>query len=127
MQQGASDTIRHLAEPTVPVASATRGAELYDRFSRDSDLLALPVVDNGRPVGLVNRHALLVKLADRFGRALFEKKAASYLMDATPLIVDANLALDDLSSTILLVRPSALLTGFIVTEDGRYLGVGTAL
>lgn len=121
------DRIGDLSDPVVPFAPDTPTAEAYERFSKDADLFCVPVVENGTPVGLVQRHDLFLKLADRFGRALYERKGASHVMDAAPLVVDANLALDELGSVILNQRPSALLTGFIVTEAGAYHGVGTAV
>ncbi|MPY70831.1 MAG: hypothetical protein GEU92_12160, partial [Alphaproteobacteria bacterium] len=98
-----------------------------DRFQDDPDLFCVPVVQDDVPVGLVNRHDLLIRLADRFGRALHERKPITNLMDEELLVVEHDLALDELGSLILSRRPSALVTGFVVTRDGRYLGCGTAM
>ena len=121
------ELIRHLAEYIDPVAPDVTGARLYDMFSRDPELLCVPVVVEDRPIGLVTRYEFMLKLADRFGRALYEKRAITQAMDDAPLVIDANVMLDDLATLILTRKPGAIMSGFLVTEDGRYLGVGTAL
>ncbi|GAB4145676.1 MAG: hypothetical protein Tsb0016_15710 [Sphingomonadales bacterium] len=110
-----------------PIAADTQCGAVYDRFMLDPDLLALAVVEDGIPVGLVNRHDLIQKLAQRYGRPLYEAKPITQLMDAQPLIVDQGIGIAMLNRLIVNERPSALMQGFIVTENGRYAGIGTAL
>ena len=110
-----------------PIAPDLQCQDVYEIFSRDPDLLSLAVTYQGRPVGLINRHELFLRLADRFGRPLFEKKPVGHLMDADPLIADSEQTVTSLSRRIVDERPSALLSGFIIVKDGIYLGIGTAL
>ena len=110
-----------------PVTSVTRCAQVYDRFSADVDLIAVPVVDDGRPIGLVYRGEFEHRLAHAYGRALYEKKPISTLMDSEPLVVECGIAVEDLGHLIASDRPSALLRGFVITDQGRYLALGTAL
>jgi len=51
--------------PTIaPVAPDATGAQLYERFELEPDTLAIAVVDpQGRPVGIVERNAFLVRMA----------------------------------------------------------------
>jgi signal transduction histidine kinase len=121
-------SIDRFALRVLPVASVTRCAEVYDRFSADVDLIAMPVVDEQRPVGLVYRAEFEHRLAHAYGRALYEKKPISNLMDPEPLVVARGIAVETLGHLIASDRPSALLRGFIITdEEGRYLALGTAL
>jgi two-component system cell cycle sensor histidine kinase PleC len=123
----AEDRAERLAEPAATVSPEVTCGEIYERFQQDPDLFSVPVVRDGLPLGMVHRQDLVLRLADRFGRALYERKPVEHLMDAAPLIVDAEMGFDALSRLILSERPSALTTGFIVTKDGRYLGCGTAM
>ena len=120
-------SIDRFALKVPPVAPATRCAHVYDRFSADVDLIAVPVVDNDRPVGLVYRGEFEHRLAHAYGRALYEKKPISTLMDPEPLVVERGIAIEELGHLIASDRPSALLRGFIITDQGRYLALGTAL
>lgn len=122
-----TQSLPDLFETIDPVTPDMIAGDVYERFSANSDLLTLAVVENDRPLGLVNRHELFLRLADTFGRPLYENKPISNLMDDAPLIVDANVSIEALSAIILTERPGALMTGFIVTRDDRYLGIGTAL
>jgi len=96
-------------------------------MAADPDLLVTGVVDRGQPIGLVGRHEFFLHLAQTYGRALYADKPITTLMDREPLVVDVDCSLASLNARIVSEKPSALLKGFIVTESGRYLGVGTAL
>lgn len=115
------------AMPVVPVSPETYCGAVYDRLRGEPDTVALPVVQDGRPVGLVNRYDLTMSLAQDYGRALYAKKPIAVRMDASPLIVDSEVAVDELEWMIAANRPSALTRGYIVVRQGLYIGVGTAL
>jgi two-component system cell cycle sensor histidine kinase PleC len=121
------DRLASVAVPVVPVTPATRCAVVYDRFRGDADLIAIPVVDDWTPVGLVNRHELTMRLAHDYGRALYAQKPITALMDAMPLVVESSVQVDAVESLIATRNPSALMRGFVVTTAGRYAGVATAL
>jgi len=102
-------------------------ADVHKRFADDQDLLSVAVVDRGRPVGLVHRHEFLLEMSGLFGRALFDKRPISLLMDKKPLVVDIRETVPELSGRIIGEKPAALLQGFIVTADNKYVGVGTPI
>ncbi|MCK0069584.1 ATP-binding protein [Kordiimonas laminariae] len=108
-----------------PVSQAELCGVAYDRFCADEELVAIPVVDKGMPVGLLKRVDFLSKLADRFGRPLFEAKPVSVLMDPNPVIVEDTFTLDILNK-MMVEDESALRDGFIITENSFYKGIGTA-
>src|SRR5690606_24258012 len=114
-------TIDRFASRIDPVEPTARCAEVYERFASDEELLAVPVVQADRPVGLVYRGEFEHRLAHHYGRALYERKEISHLMDASPLVVDRGIRIEALQSLIATDRPSALLRGFIITEGERYL------
>ena len=117
-----------LAEPLAPVSPDETGAQAYDRFESDPDLLVVPVVnDFGVPMGLLERNAFALKMAGQYGRALFGGRPVSMIMDDAPTIVDGATPIDDFMRERLMDRPRALLGGFVVTRNGRYAGVGSAL
>jgi len=107
------------------VAPDTRITEVFDMFANDSEIVALPVLDGERPIGLLNRKALIERFARPFARELFGRKPARDFMDASPLIVDRRMDLDDLGRVILDRDARYLYDGFIVVDQGRYVGMGT--
>jgi len=109
------------------VAPSTTSGEVYNRFKNDPALVSIPVVELCRPVGLVYRQEFTTRLAYRYGNALYADKPVTNLMDGEPLIVDHLMNVDDIEWIIANEKPSALLHGFIVTRDGNYAGVASAL
>ena len=109
------------------VAPSAKCSDVYDLFSGNSDIHVLAVVDNGAPVALINRNEFTLSLASRYGRALYEKKPITALIEEEPLLVDEAVSIDVLTRLIAIERPAAALQGFIVTRNGKYFGVGTGL
>jgi len=118
--------IETLSERPEPIAPSTLGCAVLARFEREPDTLVIPVVENDRPVGLVERTAFLQKIAGRFGHALYDNRPISFAMDAEPAVVEGDTRIDAFSDIMLRGGPAALLRGFIVTRNGLYHGVGTA-
>jgi PAS domain S-box-containing protein len=120
--------LRDLAHLSAPVSSGTKGAEVFERFEAEPDLMAVAIVDDeGRPVGLVDRSNFTLRMGSIYGRALYAGRAVSLIMDDDPLIVDEDATVAEFAGHAIAQRPSALLQGFIVISGGRYLGVGSAI
>jgi diguanylate cyclase (GGDEF)-like protein/PAS domain S-box-containing protein len=121
-------TLRDTVSSLKPALQDDLGKALYERFREEPDTLIVPVVDaDERPIGIVERNAFFLRMAAEYGRALYANRPISTLMDREPLVVDADMALAEFTTDSLSYRASDLLRGFIVTEAGRYLGVGTVL
>ncbi|HEX7646553.1 MAG TPA: GGDEF domain-containing protein [Noviherbaspirillum sp.] len=99
--------------------------QVYDVFRADHDLQILPVVDKGIPVGLITRPDLIDRFAQPYLRELYGRKPCTLFMDARPLIADKDTSLQDLSQIIVEADRHHLSNGFIITDEGRYLGMGT--
>jgi CBS domain-containing protein len=111
--------------PVAPVSPDTACSEVLARFEQDRALHAVPVVHDSKPIGLIERHAFLEHFARSLRQELVERKACSPLMDASPLIVDTDISIEELSGRLAQGEPRHLMQGFILTERGRYAGLGT--
>jgi signal transduction histidine kinase/ActR/RegA family two-component response regulator len=120
-------TIEVLTERVEPVTAATMASAVFARFEREPDTLVIPVVDGDRPLGLIERADFLMKLAGPLGQSLYGAREVSHIMDAEPAVVEAGVRVDAFSDIILKSGPGALMRGFIVTRNGAYRGVGTAV
>ncbi len=111
-----------------PVVPATPGAEVFERFQSEPNTLALAVVDeDGRPLGIIERNAFTLRMAAEFGRALYARKPAESLMDRNAPVADAATSAEAFFQAYGAAELGALLSGFVVVSNGRYVGVGTAL
>ena len=120
-------TIEVLTERAEPVSPTTSAAEIFARFQREPDTLVIPVVENDRPVGLIERNAFLLKIAGPFGHALYANRPVSHVMDPEPAVVDAGVRIDAFCDILIKGGSGSLMRGFIVTRGGRYRGIGTAV
>ncbi len=98
---------------------------VYEIFIKDPALQIIPVVDRGTPVGVITRANLVGRFARLYQRELYGKKPCSAIMDANPMITDKNTTLQALSQIIVEADPHHLFNGFIITDQGQYLGMGT--
>jgi len=121
-------TLRDTVSSLAPARAEDLGKTLYERFREEPDTLIIPVLDaDDRPVGLVERNAFFLRMAAEYGRALYANRPIEVLMDREPLVVEADVELAAFTNDSLSYRASDLLRGFIVTDGGRYLGVGTVI
>ncbi|WP_247893419.1 ATP-binding protein [Azospirillum endophyticum] len=129
-------TAAGLAVPVPPLAPVEDCAVALARFRRQPELAALPVVDgDGRVAGLLERSRLpagdgedgAVQPApeSRMRPASVAGMPVSGLMDPSPLLIDGSTPLAEIGRQLAKLKPAALVTGFLVVEQGRYLGVGT--
>lgn len=121
-------TMWDLVERVAPIGPDIASGQVYDRFTQDADALVIAVVDHDRrPVGLVERNTFIMKMASPYGRALYANRPISTLMDANPIVVDVEADVSAFTHDALNARAAELLKGFLVTDEGRYVGVGSAL
>jgi len=117
---------RELADPVTPVPVEATNEEVFQRFEADPSLDVLPVLSGKRPIGLLNRHRLIDRLARPYRRELYGRRSCQQFMDAAPLIVDQHATVQELAMMLALAPKHYLFDGFIVTGGGDYLGVGNS-
>jgi serine phosphatase RsbU (regulator of sigma subunit) len=127
--------IRAAAQPragdlcaTVPtVTPADTNGTVREIFDKHRDLISLPVIDGGRPVGLIKRHNFLSEMAKPFRKELHERKSCLAFTDANVLVVDAQSTVDATAQQVVAAKNNALADGFLVARDGTYHGVAFGL
>lgn len=112
-----------MAAPSV--TPQTTSQEVLDLMQLHPDLHAVAVVDQGVPVGIIHRPALLNRFIGLYRRELYGKKPCSEFMDTDPLIVDKSTRMTELSELVVKKGKETFTQGFIVTGEGRYLGMGS--
>src|SRR5574343_1892738 len=123
---GKLPTARNLARPIEPVPMSASNATVIDRFESDPGLDVLPVVQGTQPVGMINRHSMIDRFARPFRKELFGRKSCELFMDHAPLIVDQHATIQELAMMLSMAPKHYLFDGFIVTGNGKYLGVGSS-
>ncbi|MGF6701684.1 serine phosphatase RsbU (regulator of sigma subunit) [Paraburkholderia sp. MM5496-R1] len=96
-------------------------------FSARRDMQSLAVIDDHRPIGLINRDIFMSQMSKPFHRELYDKKSCIAFMDKEPLVVDADVSIEALTFRTVEAGEKALVDGFIVTRDGLFSGLGSGL
>lgn len=107
------------------VSPETPAVEVLDLMLANPTLDALAVVDDGRPVGIIHRAVLLDHFIRLYSRELYGRRPIQSLMDPEPLVVDQGTLIHDLSELVVRKGKQAVTSGFIITADGRYVGMGS--
>ncbi|QTF09545.1 SpoIIE family protein phosphatase [Brenneria izadpanahii] len=116
-----------LCIPAPSVSPDTDNSTVLQLFSKNKELVSLPVVENGRPFGLISRHIFMSQMSRPFYHELYDKKSCIAFMDKNPLIIDAASPLSDVADQTVITGDKSLTDGYIITEDERYIGIGLGI
>jgi diguanylate cyclase (GGDEF)-like protein len=105
------DIIEHV--PTVPPETTTE--QVAAKFAASS-VRGVVVLQNSQPIGLVMKNRLYFHLGSYYGVSVYQKRSVELVMDAAPLVVNADLPLEAVSKI-------AMYDLIIVVRDGVYVGV----
>lgn len=105
-----------------------RNEEVLALFGQQSSLTHLPVLmTDGRPLGLINRNIFHSMMTKPFYPELYSQKSCITFMDKEPLIVEANMRIEQLTALAVATGNKVFTDGFIIVQDGKYLGIGQVL
>ena len=124
--QHQGQNVGRLLRQVPTVTPAMNNNQVYQLFVDAPDLQIVPVVDDAAAIGVITRAVLLDRFARPYLRELYGKKSCTAFMDDKPIITDRNTSLQELSKIIVDADRHHLSNGFIITDDGRYLGMGTS-
>lgn len=117
--------LEKLLQGIPPVAPDVLADEVFHLFERTPDLRAVAVVKQDTPIGLITRYDMIDNMARPYRHELYGRKPCRRFMDEDPLIVEMRLPLSELSEILVRTHPRHLISGFIITDDGHYLGIGS--
>jgi serine phosphatase RsbU (regulator of sigma subunit) len=116
-----------LAQPAAAMTPANTNREVIEYFHDHPGEACLAVVEDGAPIGLINRNIFLTGFSLPYRREVYERKSCIAFMDKDPLVVDAELPLGDLGRLAVDAGSKVLHDGFIVVQRGRFAGLGSGI
>lgn len=122
---GANLTVERLVFKVPAVSPDMLIDDAAKAFANDSTLRALALVVDGKPVGLLNRQSFVDRYARPYFKELYGRKPCMLFANTTPLVLDKHTGLDAMTTVLTSSDQRYLTEGFVVTEGGRYLGLGT--
>ena len=99
--------------------------EVNVMFETNEKLFSIPVVENDIPIGLISRFRMTDSFVRPFRKELYGKRSCTEFMDEKPLIVDGSITYHELSDRITQMEAHHLTNGFIITENAKYIGLGS--
>ncbi len=124
-QEGTLVTAAQFARPATTVAPETAVRDVITEFANSATLYVLPVVERGKPVGLIGRrHVRFIKTIDDADSAAFDQQARE-IMNVAPLMIDKSTPLTEIAAVLSNATPQHLADGFIVVDEGCYVGMGS--
>ena len=118
--------VERLAIPVAPISPNASAETAFARFEAEPKLISLPVVADGKPLGLIGRYTMVDRFARLYRRELYGKKPCTFFVEPDSLVVDARTTLHELSDRLINTEIHHLANGFIIVDGERYVGVGSA-
>jgi GGDEF domain-containing protein len=115
--------VQTLSAPTV--TSGTTHDELARVFELHPRLHAVAIVDDSAPVGLIDRRQFMERYAKRYFKELYGAKPCITFANLSPRQIEREHDTEELVGILTSQDQRYLTEGFIVTENGRYVGLGT--
>ena len=112
-----------VSAPSVPM-SATNN-DVLALFSRLPTLHALAVVEHDQPIALINRRGFMDRYALPYHRELFGKRPCMLFANVSPVLIEKSMTVEQMAKLLASDDQRYLADGFVITDDGRYVGLGT--
>lgn len=122
-----SNTVGELLQSVPGIPGTTSIEACAEIFQRAPQLESLPVIDQLHPLGLVRRTKLMNLLLTRYGRDLHGKKPIMQFLDRQTLMLESHLPIEQASNLVSDQMKQNKELDFIITEKGRYLGIGSVI
>ncbi len=127
---------RHSENPNVtlllkhipPVQDTVPCLTVLEIFQKNPHIFALPVINNENiPLGIVDRKDFIETFIKPFSKEIYGKKNISDFMNKSSIIVDKGVTIDDVARIIVDAGMQHMVSGFIATDEGQYVGVANGL
>ncbi len=119
-------TAGQLLRAAPAVSPGTANDDVLRAFQSQPELQAVAVVnDDRKPLAIINRQSFMDRYAAPFHRELYGKKACISLANREPACFDLHAGLEVMTQILAGENPRSLADGFVITSQGRYIGLGT--
>jgi len=122
-QGGHLRSLSLLRAPTV--TPETPNDTLAEVFLEHPTLHAVAMLEGERPVGIINRALFMNEYSKLYYREVWGRKPCGVHANPEPRLIEREHSVDELVGILTSQDQRYLSDGFIATENGRYVGLGT--
>ncbi|SNX53529.1 GGDEF domain-containing protein [Thermoanaerobacterium sp. RBIITD] len=119
----AAISIGEIARRDVGVSPFVFGNVIEKIFMENQNIQGIPMVENGKTVGLIMRKKFFSHIGTQYGWAIYMKRPVYKIMDTDPLIVDYNTPINDVAKAVISRDEDKLYDYIIVNKNNNYYGV----
>ncbi|MCL6448753.1 MAG: GGDEF domain-containing protein [Armatimonadetes bacterium] len=121
---GRTAPVGTIVQALPPVSAATLTREVLDYFTAYPQIEGLALVEKDQhPVGLIMRDKLFNQLGTQFGFAIYTERPISLVMDAQPLILEADTPIEMVSQAAMGRLDHKIYDSIIITRNRKYHGL----
>jgi signal transduction histidine kinase len=119
---------RDLAEAAPSLDESWTGGAVLELCANHPQVPSFAVLDPGeRVTGLIERERLLFQFSQPLWADVYRRRPITPLITRDAMIVDGAMTIEGVKELIAYRHPGAISSGFAVTEQGRYAGIGTMM
>jgi diguanylate cyclase (GGDEF)-like protein len=111
--------------PAPTVTALSTNDELAAVFLASPSLHAVAVLEQERPIGIINRALFMNEYSRLYYREVWGRKPCAAHVNLQPRVIERDHSVDELVGILTSQDQRYLTDGFVVTENGRYVGLGT--
>jgi diguanylate cyclase (GGDEF)-like protein len=115
--------LQPVAAPAVSMSTSCDA--LADLFRDNPGLHAVAVVEQDRPVGILARQAFMDRYSKLYFKELYGRKPCFNFANSAPRLIEREHDIDQLIGILTSQDQRYLAEGFVITDNGRYVGMGT--
>lgn len=116
-----------LANAAPGVSPEFSNAQLHAFLLAHPDVETVAITRDARPVGLINRHVFMEQYGRPFSRELYGKESCLSFADTAPLVIPTDTPIELIVRHAVEPHSRVMKDGFICTQDGRYVGLGSGM
>ncbi|MFW6389519.1 MAG: GGDEF domain-containing protein [Halanaerobiales bacterium] len=104
------------------VTTETKTSKVINIFENNKDVHSVVVLEEQKPVGLIMRDKLYYRLGSKYGYAVYIDRPVKLIMNDSPMIVNYNYSVIDVSRKAMKRKYQYIYDSIIVVKDGKYCG-----
>lgn len=117
--------VRSILRHQWSVSETEKCGQIIHALRKDEEAMVIPVFDvSNHPLGLIDRQATLSLASNPLHFSVYQNRTAKTLLQEIAPSFDVETLIDEAAEKILELGLSLSQGGFIVTENGEYIGVG---
>ncbi len=122
MHQVGAIPVADISRAITPQSVITPCHYIETEFEQDTSLTGIPIISDGKPVGLITRELFFTKLGQQYGYSLYHDRPILNIMNTNPLVVDMHCTIEEAAQLAMQRHSAHVYDQILVSNNGMYFG-----